>query len=88
MWHIIIGGQPKKKKKNGGKLVENRKKENGTNDLFSLLVKYIYGALLFGVCGQSNKLGATKRCGKMSKWETTLMRAVQEIQRRENFYLF
>ena len=49
---------------NGGKLVG---KKNGTNDLYSLLVKYINGALLFGFCGPSNKLGATKRCGKMSK---------------------
>ena len=31
---------------NGGKLVG---KKNGTNDLYSLLIKYIYGAFLFGL---------------------------------------
>ena len=53
----------KKKKKNDGKLVE---KKNGIDDLYSLLVKYIYVALLFDLCGESNKFGDTTRCGKRS----------------------
>ena len=53
-----------KKKKNDGKLVE---KKNDIDDLYSLLVKYIYVALLFDLCGESNKLGDTKRCGKRLK---------------------
>ena len=73
MWHIIIGGQ---QKKNDGKLVE---KKNDIDDLYSLLVKYIYVALLFDLSGESTKLGDTKRCGKRSKWETTLTSVVQEF---------
>ena len=61
MWHIIIGGQPKKKWWKIG-----REKKNGIDDLYSLLVKYIYVALLFDLCGESNKFGDTKRCGKRS----------------------